>query len=135
MSLFCQLVFQVGKLEALHTVGMQRVLWKRWKDSGTEVEEPHLIQAEQGSGRRFLQPDLIGICALSDLEIQGLLVVFVVVLSRTYECFSTNLLNIFMWKVLVLTKIVLILQLEIQIVIIMISGRVPPHHVQNITAS
>lgn len=40
-----------------------------------------------------------------------------------------------MWKLLVLTKIVLILQLEIQIVIIMISGRVPPHHVQNITAS
>lgn len=40
-----------------------------------------------------------------------------VVLSRTYECFSTNLLYILMWKLLVLTKIVLILQLEIQIVI------------------
>lgn len=59
-----------------------------------------------------------------------------VVLSRTYERFSTNLLYILMWKLLVLTKIVLILQLEIQIVIDNYEfWQSTPPHVQNITAS
>lgn len=95
-------------------MGMQRVLCKGWKDSGSEVEDPHLIQAEQGPGMGFCsQTQQEFDCTLPDLEIQSLLMG----LSRTCECFSTNLLHIFMWKLLVLTKIVLILQLELQIVI------------------
>lgn len=58
---FASLYFRCESWEALHSVGMQRVLCKSWKNSGSEVEGLNLIQAEQGSGSRFLQPDLIGI--------------------------------------------------------------------------
>lgn len=119
MSLFCQLVFQVSKLGDTAHLDMQRVPCKSWKDSGSEVEDSHLIQGGQGSGSRFLQPDLIGIwlCIIWS-ENPGSLGGFPWwFCPGPIECFSTKLLYIFMWNFLVLTKIVLILQLEIQIVI------------------